>query len=53
MKLGLPGLRSLWLIALLFPSMLCYVNEDAIPAEASWPLIAREDALPDKAYLFP
>ena len=42
MKLGLQGLRSLWLIALLFLSILCCVNEDAISAVASWPLIARE-----------
>ena len=42
MKLGLQGLRSLWLIALPFLSIVCYVNEDPIPAVASWPLIARE-----------
>ena len=43
MKLGLQGLRSLWLIALIFLSILCYVAYvDAIPAVASWPLIARE-----------
>ena len=56
-KLGLQGLRSLWLIALLFLSMLCCVAYKCRCSSSSGFLAtdSQIDALADKAqaYLFP